>query len=219
MKSAHGSPGWARWATVAVLLPVLCHGAYGEDEPRPDEIDQITATATIVSCDSQGRIGRASLRERPSAEGVKTVDVEIDVRRGLRVGNHAVHIHETGACEPCSAAGGHFDPGPHGNTSPDGNHPFHAGDLVNLKVCDPSADECNREGERAGGGTLTTLTTRVTLSDGPLTLFDEDGSAFIIHTMPDSYCPGGEVAGCAGGSRAACGVIVKGAVKTNRGPG
>ncbi len=219
MTSAHGSPGWAWRATAMILLPLLCHGAYGVDEPQPDEIREITATATIMSCDSQRRIGRALLRERPSAEGVKTVDVEIDVRRGLSGGNHAVHIHETGACEPCSAAGGHFDPGPHGNTSPDGNHPFHAGDLVNLKVCDPSAEECDSEGERVGGGTLTTLTTRVTLSDGPLTLFDEDGSAFIIHTKPDSYCPGGEVAGCAGGSRAACGVIVKDAGLTKRGPG
>lgn len=206
MKSRCWSPGWAGQATVAVLLPVLCHGAYGEADTQPDEI---TATAAIRSCDSQRRIGRALLRERPSAEGVKTVDVVIDVRRGLTGGNHAVHIHETGVCEPCSAAGGHFDPGRHGSTSPDGNHPFHAGDLVNLKVDDLSAYEYNSDGERVGGGTLMALTTRVTLSDGPLSLFDEDGSAFIIHTKPDSYCPDGEAAGCAGGSRAACGVIVK----------
>ena len=202
-----GSPGWARRTTFVVLLSALCHSAYGDDgSPHPDEV---TATATIRSCDSQRRIGRALLRERPSSEGVKTVDIVIDVQRGLAEGNHAVHIHETGTCEPCSAAGGHFDPGPHGNTSPDGNHPFHAGDLVNLNVDKLSAYYYNSDGQRVGGGTLMTLTTRVTLSDGLLSLFDEDGSAFIIHTNPDSYCPGGEAAGCAGGSRAACGVIVK----------
>ncbi len=54
---------------------------------------------------------------------------------------------------------------------------------------------------------MKTVTSRVTLSEGPLSLFDEDGSAFIIHVDPDSYCPDGEEAGCAGGARAACGII------------
>lgn len=206
METPRWPPGWAGRITVAVLLPLLCHSAYGEEEAWPNEV---TARATIRSCDSQHRIGRALLRERPSTQRVKIVDVVIDVRRGLTEGEHAVHIHETGACEPCSAAGGHFDPGPYGHSNPDANHPFHAGELVNLNVDDLSAYNYNRDGQRVGGGTLMTLTTRVTLSDGPLSLFDEDGSALIIHTGPDSYCPDGEAAGCAGGGRAACGVIVK----------
>jgi Cu/Zn superoxide dismutase len=49
----------------------------------------------------------------------------------------------------------------------------------------------------------------VTLSPGRLSILDEDGSAFIIHTNPDTYCD--EEAdlkkGCAGGSRDACGII------------
>jgi Cu-Zn family superoxide dismutase len=52
-------------------------------------------------------------------------------------------------------------------------------------------------------------TTRVTLSPGPLSLLDENGSAFIIHVDPDTYCPEGEKQGCAGGARAACGIIRK----------
>ena len=54
--------------------------------------------------------------------------------KGLPPGNHAVHIHETADCVPCGDAAGHFDPGPNGNSSPDGNHPFHSGDLINIKV-------------------------------------------------------------------------------------
>jgi Cu/Zn superoxide dismutase len=42
-----------------------------------------------------------------------------------------------------------------------------------------------------------------------LSLFDANGSAFIIHVNPDTYCPAGAVAGCAGGARAACGVITR----------
>ena len=157
---------------------------------------EVTAVAAIVSCDDHARIGTGYLRERASNDGVKVVDVMLRVRR-LAEGRHGVHIHETGECMPCSAARGHFDPGPYGNSNPDANHPFHAGELQNIEV---------REN---GRGMLFTVTTRVTLSDGPLSLFDEDGSAFIIHLDPDTYCPEGETAGCAGGGRAACGVIVR----------
>ena len=152
------------------------------------------AGAEIRGCTDPTITGRARLIELPSREGVKQVIVELAVS-GLSEGQHAVHIHETAECDPCAAAGGHFDPGPDGNPSPDGNHPFHAGDLINITV-------------REGRGVLFTLTSRVTLAPGPLSIFDADGSAVIIHTNPDTYCPDGEVAGCAGGGRAACGIIV-----------
>ena len=155
-----------------------------------------TASADIVSCDPAVDVtGKVFLKERPSDEGVKIVDIVMHVR-GLSAGKHAVHIHETGACTPCGAAQGHFDPGPNSNTSPDGNHPFHSGDLVNIEV------------NHHGNGVLRTTTSRVTLSPGPLSLFDADGSAFIIHAGEDTYCPDGAVGGCAGGARAACGIIV-----------
>ncbi|TFG62145.1 MAG: superoxide dismutase family protein [Nitrospirales bacterium] len=153
------------------------------------------ATAEIQGCINASDVsGRALLRERRSEEGVKEVDVSILVK-GLVPGKHAVHIHETASCVPCGSANGHFDPGPNGNTSPDGNHPFHSGDLINI------------EANRSGNAHLNTTTSRVTLSPGPLSLFDVDGSAFIIHVLEDTYCPDGAVTGCAGGARAACGII------------
>src|SRR3981189_2402388 len=51
------------------------------------------------------------------------------------------------------------------------------GDLPNLPV------------NEAGAGRLNATTDRVTLSDGPTTLFDGDGSAFIIHANPDDQVP------------------------------
>ena len=149
--------------------------------------------AVLYSCDiPTNRVGFGYLQERPSEEGVKAVDIYLRLyaNTGITRGKHAVHIHETASCNPCGTAGGHFDPGPNSNTSPDGNHPFHAGDLTNMTL------------DRQGRGYHMVTTTRVTLSDGPLSVFDEDGSAFIIHTNPDTYCPEGEAAGCAGGSRA-----------------
>jgi len=155
----------------------------------------VRASADIQGCGNPIEItGRAQLKEEKTDEGVKEVTVMMMVK-GLPPGKHAVHIHETGMCEPCGTAGGHFDPGPNSNPSPDGNHPFHSGDLINI------------EANKRGNAHLNTTTTRVTLSDGPLSLFDPDGSAFIIHVLEDTYCPEGNVSMCAGGGRAACGVI------------
>lgn len=122
----------------------------------------------------------------------------------LTPGLHAIHIHETGLCEPFSAAKGHYDGNvdpqvnPEANVNPGlGNHPYHLGDLPNLKV-----DE-NRE------GSLYTITSRVTLSDGLNTLFDKDGGAFVIHGLEDKYLPDPPTQDAPGGPRIACGVIVK----------
>jgi superoxide dismutase, Cu-Zn family len=127
-------------------------------------------------------------------------EVEITLTaKGLKPGLHGVHLHAVGKCEPpaFTAAGGHFDPGPAGNTDPDANHPFHMGDIPNLRV---GAD---------GSGTLQARTTRVTLSEGPLSLFDADGSAVIVHGNPDQGTTGEPKSGVSGGPRAACGVIEK----------
>jgi superoxide dismutase, Cu-Zn family len=127
-------------------------------------------------------------------------EVEITLTaKGLKPGLHGVHLHAVGKCEPpaFTAAGGHFDPGPAGNTDPDANHPFHMGDIPNLRV---GAD---------GSGTLQARTTRVTLSAGPLSLFDADGSAVIVHGNPDQGTTGEPKSGVSGGPRVACGVIEK----------
>ena len=117
----------------------------------------------------------------------------------LTPGKHGVHLHATGDCSATgfTSAGGHFDPGPAGNPDPDANHPFHMGDLPNLDV------------DSQGYGNVDALTTRVTLTDGPLTLFDLDGSAVIIHKNPDQGITGAPKSGVSGGPRLACGVIVK----------
>lgn len=172
---------------VAAGALLVASGGEAADPPK------VKAEAILSGCVDSGISGKATLVEESTEEGVKRVRVKI-LAKGLSDGKHAVHIHQTASCTPCGSAGGHFDPGPNSNTSPDGNHPFHMGDLVNIDV-------------KNGNGLLQTTTTRVTLSPGPLSLFDADGSAFIIHDFPDSYCPGGPSAGCAGGSRAACGII------------
>jgi Cu-Zn family superoxide dismutase len=154
------------------------------------------AKATLNSCASPTvNVGTAFLVELPSAEAIKTVEVLISVR-GLTPGKHAVHIHEIGDCSTCAAAGSHLDLGPFGNNVPvTANHPYHSGDLVNINV---GAD---------GRGTLLATTTRVALAENQLGIFDDNGSSFIIHALPDAYCPDPTDPNCAGGGRVACGVI------------
>jgi Cu-Zn family superoxide dismutase len=165
----------------------------------------LQASAEIRGCEDAKISGTATLTEQVTAEGIKEVSVEMKVT-GLSDGKHAVHIHEVGACEPCGAAKGHHDPGPFGESRPDSaggevpakdvNHPYHMGDLINIEV-------------ENGQGHMTHTTNRVTLSPGRLSIFDDDGSAFIIHTNEDTYCDEESdlKKGCAGGPRDACGII------------
>ena len=171
----------------------------------PGYAAKLSATADIKGCSDASISGRATLTEENTDEGIKEVSIHFKVE-GLSDGKHAVHIHETGACEPCGAAKGHHDPGPFGQTRPDSqfdivpatdiNHPYHMGDLINIEV-------------KNGKGSMMHTTNRVTLSPGRLTLFDADGSSFIIHTNEDTYCDQESdlKKGCAGGSRDACGII------------
>jgi Cu-Zn family superoxide dismutase len=117
---------------------------------------------------------------------------------GLEPGLHGFHVHENGTCAaPFTTAGGHFDPGPFGSSTPvDANHPYHAGDLPNLEV------------NAAGVGHLEYVTSRFTLrqnTGNALSVLDANGSAVIVHLNEDLGLNG--VTGASGGPRIACGVI------------
>jgi len=116
--------------------------------------------------------------------------------KGLPPGTKAVHIHDVGQCTPPSfeSAGPHFNPtkAQHGLENRKGPH---AGDLPNMTVND------------TGQGHLEVTNSRVTLKAGPTSLFDENGSALVVHEGPDDMRS--EPAGNSG-ARIACGVIVRG---------
>jgi Cu-Zn family superoxide dismutase len=139
--------------------------------------------------DKDGKtVGTAMLREQ---SGGVLVRVEA---KGLTPGLHAVHVHAVGRCEApaFTSAGGHFNPAgkKHGHKSADGAH---AGDLPNMLVA------------KDGSGRFEVLTDGFTLRAGPLSVFDADGGALVIHAGVDDYAtdPTGNA-----GDRAACGLIV-----------
>jgi Cu-Zn family superoxide dismutase len=150
------------------------------------------ASASIVDV-SGATIGWAKFVE--DATGLVHVNVHV---AGLTPGLHGIHIHSVAACSPTfAAAGGHYNPlaRKHGLANADGAH---AGDLPNLIV------------NEDGVGHLDATTDRVTLTDGPTTLFDTTagavGSALIIHANEDDQKTDATNGGS--GARIACGAIV-----------
>lgn len=147
------------------------------------------------------RTGAAVKLSRPDGEPAGTVNLVqtpngvllTATLEGLPPGEHAFHIHETGACEPdFGAAGGHFAPlnKDHGILIEGGPH---AGDMPNIHV---GAD---------GALKIEILNRQISLkTDSQENILDEDGSAIVIHRGADDYRtqPSGEA-----GDRIACGVI------------
>lgn len=183
-----------------VVLPCLCllfalfAISCAAQTSLSDSADRVVAVADIQGAADSNLSGTVTLIQTQTDGILPTVEVQADIAGLPPNTKHGLHIHQTGKCEPdFKAAGGHFDPGPFGETNPDANHPFHMGDLPNL-VAD--AD---------GNATITHRTSRVTLSEGPLSLFDTDGSAIIVHVDEDQGTTG--VDGGAGGGRLGCGVI------------
>ncbi len=164
------------------ILMMLVTGAGLADGQNP--------TALAVLRDGKGQIlGRAILTQSLPEGGVW---IEVTVN-GVSPGAHGIHIHAVGNCaDPVFlSAAGHFNPEGlrHGLAAAQGPH---AGDLPNLIA---SADGRARYGA---------ANYRVTLLSGPASLFDADGSALVIHALPDDQVT--DPAGNAG-ARVACGVI------------
>ncbi len=148
------------------------------------------AGARIVDGGGQ-TIGWARLTE--DADGQLHLNVQV---AGLTPGLHGIHLHAIGQCAgpAFTSAGGHHNPlgAQHGLDNPAGAH---AGDLPNLTV------------NGAGRGHLDAVSHHATLSAGPVSLLDGDGSAIVIHANEDDQVtnPTGN-----SGPRIACGVIEAG---------
>lgn len=184
---------------LTLLAAAALLGACAETEPEMEPatdlspeantalaVDTLAVEASAMIRDSAGRpLGLVTVRE--AADGV----VFSGALSGLSPGEHGFHVHRTGACEPFSEAGSHFNPagGDHGFDAATGPH---AGDLPNLVAGEDGAAEVQHTSDR------------VTLRGGEAALLDADGSALVIHAGPDDFAsqPSG-----ASGDPIACGPL------------
>ena len=177
-------------ASPLVIIIVILSVTRCGDEFEPTA--GLTAEAALTSPDGAD-IGTVTFLQ--TANGVL---IRADVE-GLTPGGHAFIIHEVGACSPgFDAAGDHFNPTgeDHGfvhSTWRRGDSGGHGGDLLNIYA---AADGTARADFLTGGVTLDT--------GEPHSVFDEDGSAIIVHEHPDAYAEEESDTG----TRLACGVIV-----------
>ncbi|MFL0355379.1 superoxide dismutase family protein [Erythrobacter sp. GH1-10] len=173
----------------AIMLALANCAPASEQAPEAGNPSKPEATtlgeATLVNADGT-EVGTAVLSQNNDEVSVALV---VD---GVEPGEHAFHLHTTGACEApdFTSAGGHLNPfdKSHGSMSENGKH---LGDLPNITVT---------EGEP--------LTQTFALEGDAevvkAAIFDEDGTAVMIHAGPDDYVS--DPAGAAG-PRVACGVV------------
>jgi Cu-Zn family superoxide dismutase len=161
-------------------------------EPVMAQVQPPTVGASAQIYDARGvPLAVATFREAPDQTLINLVFAD----RGL-TGNHAIHIHDTGRCDPPNflSAGAIFNPfgRQHGLLNSDG--PM-AGDMANL-VIGPD-----------GIGGYNTTAPQVKLSPGPASLLRSGGTSIVIFAQgdDDKTQPEGN-----SGARIACGVIVAG---------
>jgi Cu-Zn family superoxide dismutase len=163
------------------------------------------AKAHAAIKDAQGKsVGEATLTQM--AHGVLIV-AELS---GLPPGQHGMHIHAVGKCEPpaFTSAGGHFNPTGHKHGYDAAAGP-HEGDLPNVIVAsdgkaavDVFVADLSLGASQVASGTSTPAA--ASGSSAAHNVFDQGGAALVIHAKADDYAtdPAGN-----SGDRIACGVI------------
>ena len=116
--------------------------------------------------------------------------IDLKLRKGfIPGGNHGMHFHEVGRCDPpgFTTAGGHWNPTgkQHGQLNPRG---YHVGDWGNMIVFTD---------KDSGAGLVNPI---------PHSFADADGTSLVIHASPDDLTtdPSGN-----SGARIACAVLTR----------
>lgn len=162
--------------TIAAALPLALGGCETTGEPQ--------GGPEFMMVNSAGQqVARVRMWETPGGVTFRIAAA------GLPHGNHGLHVHAVGRCDPprFDSAGPHWNPSgaKHGFDNPAGPH---RGDMPNVTV--------------AANGVLSDAVSLPGASFA--SLLDADGAALVLHAAPDDYVtdPSGN-----SGARIACAVI------------
>lgn len=175
-------------ATLALVATGVLAEAPGPAAPNGPAV--VSVTGTFIDANGN-RVGNVQLHQ----DATGTVKIIGDATL-IPAGAHGIHVHSVGVCDPAgkfASAGGHFNPGnkQHGLNNPAGAH---AGDLVQI------------DSKSVEQGYYLTTTKSISLTSGPTSIFDADGTALVIHLNADDQVtdPTGN-----SGDRIACAVIAE----------
>ncbi len=170
----------ATCAALALLTAATARGAQPAAAPVPGTI-AVAAVGPLGGSAVKGTVRFTQLEHG--------VEISADLT-GLTPGAHGFHIHEYGDCSAAdgSSAGGHFNPDRMTHGGP-GAAVSHAGDYGNVTA------------DASGHATLTIVSHRITLDQGPSGVL---GRSVVVHEKADDLVS--QPAGSAG-ARIGCGVI------------
>ena len=162
---------------------VFCFAAAGQAVAQETHTHAGSKPVVAEFKNAEGQsIGTATLSE--AAHGVK---IKLDIK-GLPVGEHSIHIHQTAKCEApdFKSAGPHFSPA-HAdhdhNSAPAGDIP----DFTLIVAADGTAH-------------VSVVAPNVTLGDDPSSVFSNGGTAIVIHAVATPGAAGSP-------ARIACAVV------------
>ena len=178
-------------AEPAATAPTTEAGADMANSASARATSSETGTAELMNNDGES-IGTVSLTQAPTGLLMR-VEAE-----GLESGWHGIHIHAVGDCsdEAFENAGSHInhEQAPHGLLNPEGPDD---GDLPNIHAGEDGMVRAE----------LFTGSARLAENGPGQWLWDEDGSAVVIHASPDDH-RSQPIGGA--GDRVACAVISQG---------
>lgn len=181
-----------------ILLPALalafsaCDQGTQENKQAHTESTSSSEEVKMAVAQMQGTSGSNLSGTVTFTEENGTVKLKAELKNVMPVGNHAIHIHQTGDCSAAdgSSAGGHWNPTDelHGTW---GSAPHHKGDIGNFIV----------DSTGVGSISLTTDQWCIGCDDSTKNIL---GKAIIVHEGEDDLTsqPSG-----AAGARIGCGVI------------
>lgn len=215
LSPTHQRGGWRAAVSVLAIGSALGISACTSADNGTQAGDQETAAASPQESAGQSfatadlaDVDGNPVGEMTFAEADGSVQLAVSTE-GMAPGFYGLHLHEVGKCEAESAApekpteiGAFKSAGGHLPGQEDAKHPNHAGDLPTLLV------------REDGTASMTVHTDRFNKS----LLFDDDGTAVMIHSKPDNFAniperyaadgPDQETTAAGdAGDRLACGVV------------